>query len=252
MERADFKITTPKWIINESICRYEFASKFVKGKIVVDAACGTGYGEKILLKKKPKKILAFDISEEAILKFKTEHKDMDKNKINFQVADITNLPLKNKMADVFVSLETIEHLKKVDKYLIEVKRVLKDNGIFICSTPNRRVTNPGLSFKGKPFNHFHLFEFSKKEFLKKMENNFQTVNLYGQNFNSKKMIKFFNKLALLSSPNIAIKLRQFIKLPRLLFDLKKQHHVKITKNNREPEYLIAVCYNYLISKKGEK
>ena len=46
--------------------RYEFAKKYVKGKIVVDAACGSGYGSVILAQNHPQKIYAFDLSEEAI------------------------------------------------------------------------------------------------------------------------------------------------------------------------------------------
>lgn len=241
MERADFKITTPRWVINESICRYEFASRFVTGRVVVDAACGSGYGAKILLKNQPKKIFAFDISKDSIKRIKRKYQGINKNQVKFQVADVLNLPLKNQAVDVFVSLETIEHLNKVNKYLDEVKRVLKNDGFFICSTPNRRVTNPGLGFRGRPFNPFHLFEFSRKEFIQRLKNNFMSVELYGQNLYSDKKVKQFENLAFKTSSQIAIKLRQVFKLYHLFYDLKKWHRVRIIKDKKEPEYLIAVC-----------
>ena len=42
-------------------------------------------------------------------------------------------------------------------YVAEARRVLRRGGAFLCSTPNRVLTNPGTT---KPFNPFHLREYT--------------------------------------------------------------------------------------------
>ena len=59
--------------------------------------------------------------------------------LSFQSADCLHLPAPNHFADLFVSLETIEHLMDDDAFLREVVRVLKPDGIFICSGPKLRA-----------------------------------------------------------------------------------------------------------------
>ncbi len=53
------------------------------------------------------------------------------------ISDVSNsLPIKDKSVDVVIAFEIIEHLGFVDNFLTEIKRVLKDKGIFILSTPS--------------------------------------------------------------------------------------------------------------------
>jgi O-antigen biosynthesis protein len=46
----------------EHVYRYAFASDFVKGKYVLDIACGEGYGSAVLLKAGAEKVIGIDIS----------------------------------------------------------------------------------------------------------------------------------------------------------------------------------------------
>lgn len=46
------------------------------------------------------------------------------------------LPYNDKLFDVIISSEVIEHVLVPDKLLVEAHRVLKDDGIFIVTTPN--------------------------------------------------------------------------------------------------------------------
>ena len=59
------------------------------------------------------------------------------------MADAVALPLRDNVCNVYISLETIGHIPNDGKFLREVVRTLKSEGLFICSTPNRIVLNPG-------------------------------------------------------------------------------------------------------------
>ena len=46
--------------------------------------------------------------------------------------------------DIVLSNQVIEHIPKYEKYLLEIERILKSNGLLIISTPN--FHNPKNTF----------------------------------------------------------------------------------------------------------
>jgi len=76
--------------------------------------------------------------------------------------------------NVVDSFETIEHLKSPLIFLSEAKRILKEEGNFICSTPNKLIS---LTHGGS--NPFHVKEFYKEEFRMVLKHYFFDINLYG-------------------------------------------------------------------------
>lgn len=74
--------------------------------------------------------------------------------------DVTNLKFKDCAFDMVVSFQVIEHLRGYDKHLLEVKRILKPDEIFILSTPNKLITSPN---REKPIFPFHIKEFYPDE-----------------------------------------------------------------------------------------
>lgn len=140
-------------IYNEHLVRYQFASQFTKGKIVLDIACGSGYGSKMLAEAGAAKVIAMDVSEEAI---ESARKNFPHNNIEHRAGDALKIALGEKTVDAVVSFETIEHLKDADAYLQELARVVKDDGLVMISTPNRKVSQEK--------NPFHFKEFDKEEF----------------------------------------------------------------------------------------
>lgn len=160
----------------EHMQRYLFAQEFVKQKIVLDAACGEGYGSSIL-NKQANKVYAIDLDEKAINEARNKY---HKDNIQFCVSSIENLPFQDKMFDTIISFETIEHVKESiqQSFLKEVNRTLKDDGIFIISTPNKRI----YTDKVKSKNIYHEKEFYKDEFLEFLSKYFQYTYVFNQHF----------------------------------------------------------------------
>lgn len=155
--------------------RYLYSTQFVKGKDVLDIASGEGYGSR-LLAQTAKSVMGVDISDEAIAFANERYRQ---NNLSFLQGSVENIPLAgtNKI-DVVVSFETIEHVnvEAQELFLQEVKRLLRDDGIFIVSSPNKLLYSDIPKYK----NEFHLKEFYEQEFFEFLRKFFRHVILFGQ------------------------------------------------------------------------
>jgi ubiquinone/menaquinone biosynthesis C-methylase UbiE len=151
---------------------YDFAKKYVKGKIVLDDGCGTGYGSAFLLKAKPLKVIGIDVSVDAIIYAIQRYRCPQ---LSFLVADGCQLPFPDKSFDVVISSQVIEHVDDDEAYLREVVRILKDDGFFMVSTPNKQTFNPNES----PM-PFHCREYYVHEFVRLLQSFFRNVKIFGQ------------------------------------------------------------------------
>ena len=67
------------------------------------------------------------------------HKSI-RQKISLVKGSICETPIKGeKEFDVIISFEAIEHIEEQEAFLSEVKRLLKDDGLFIVSSPNKTL-----------------------------------------------------------------------------------------------------------------
>ena len=153
----------------EHIYRYRFALPFVKGKRVLDIACGEGYGSAALQKAGAASVIGVDISPETCAH---AHR---KYGIDARVGDATKIPLPDNSVDVVVSFETIEHLENPGGFVDECARVLAKDGVAIISTPNLEVYRAS---SGE--NPFHFSEMSESEFVELLESRFEHCTLYSQ------------------------------------------------------------------------
>ena len=170
-------------LYQEHIIRYMFASTFVKSKIVLDAGCGTGYGPDLLAQNGAKKVVAIDNSNEAI-DFCT--KNYSNPKIQFNLGNCEEISFEPKTFDLITSFEVIEHLKSPEKFLAEIKRVLKTDGMFILSTPNKKTYPSG--------NIFHVKEYSESELKQLLTKFFSHVEILYQNYSSTMQISKYGQL----------------------------------------------------------
>ena len=153
--------------------RYSLAAQFVTGKRVLDAACGVGYGARMLAVAGASAVIAVDISEEA-LDLARRHYCHDN--VQFIRADCQSLAGVEGPFDVVVALECLEHWVDVQGFLGRVTSLLSPCGIFVCSTPN------GLGSGHKPQNPHHVAEYTVVEFESLLRSHFAEVQITGQHW----------------------------------------------------------------------
>jgi ubiquinone/menaquinone biosynthesis C-methylase UbiE len=237
-ERLSANGIIPRWVRHEHTARYEFAAQFVENDIVVDCACGTGKSAVHFVRAGARHIHAFDVSELSVREAREYCKS---TAVTFEVRDALQLPLPDESADVFVSLETIEHIDDDAAFIKEIARILKPNGLLICSTPNREITNPGLQLTDQPFNRFHVREYSTSEFSKLLAAQFGEVTMYGQNLTRHFYAKTLASSAKLVGSRAVSRVNQLLKLPRFLYYDPAYASVVRIKSGLHYEYLVAVC-----------
>lgn len=164
---------SPYW--GEHTARYVFALPYVEGRSVLDIACGTGYGLKIL-SRSARLVTGADVNMEAAREAKRECGDGKAVVLGNGLA----LPFPDECFEAVTSFETLEHLHRRREFLAELRRVLKPDGNLILSTPNAIYTKP---VNGKPANPFHIFEYKPGELLLELESNFRVNELLGQSLN---------------------------------------------------------------------
>lgn len=158
-------------LFNRHIASYYFSLPLTKGKTVIDLGCSDGYGSS-LIAKSAKEIIALDIDRQTIEEARKKYKNEN---LKFKIGNALMLNWKNKF-DIVVSFQVIEHIKDVGMYLNQINKILKDKGIFICSTPNRLLR---LSKGQKPWNKFHVHEYEAEELLSILKNHFLRVDVFG-------------------------------------------------------------------------
>jgi GT2 family glycosyltransferase/SAM-dependent methyltransferase/glycosyltransferase involved in cell wall biosynthesis len=152
--------------------RYAMALDIVKGKDVLDVACGEGYGS-FFMADVARSVVGVDISAEAV-----QHASATYTKANllFRQGSVTALDFDEASFDVVVSFETIEHLAEQTQMLAEIRRVLRADGLLIISSPNR----PVYSEESGEHNEFHVKELDFKEFDELLKVQFPAIEYFGQ------------------------------------------------------------------------
>ena len=215
-------------LVNQHFSRYEFAGGIVPGKSVLDIACGSGYGSKLLADAGASRVLGVDISREALQYAGLNHAG---DRISYSAGDAEAIPLDGPF-DVIVSFETIEHLRHPERFLEESVRLLGNGGSLIISTPIRLTG----TIAERPINPFHVREWSTDEFVDLLRGYFGSIEVFAQ-FNyrknpvpySRSIKRLFTRLFM---PGLYRKINQF----EVLADCTRYSWFSM-----EPVYVIAVC-----------
>jgi 2-polyprenyl-3-methyl-5-hydroxy-6-metoxy-1,4-benzoquinol methylase len=115
-----------------------------KGNLcILDAGCGDALPLFILASKSNSNNIDFygmDASKLDITFAENLRPLLNLNNIIFELGNIEKLPYQDSFFDIVVSSEVLEHMEHAEAFLLEIKRVLKNNGIAIISTPNEDNT----------------------------------------------------------------------------------------------------------------
>lgn len=174
---ADYDERTPDCETNTHykvmLSGYKWALSMIPGAVgkhILDCACGRGYGS-FYLASGSRKVDGVDISPETVAHCRSRYK---RENLDFEVMDASSLRFADRTFDAVVSQDTIEHVEDDAKFLSEIGRVLKDDGVFIVFTPHSPVHTV------KPANIYHLREYSADSFRALAGRYFGEVKFYGR------------------------------------------------------------------------
>lgn len=145
---------------------YEYAIDIVRGKKVLDLGCGLAYGT-AQMAKEATEVTAVDYDAKTISGNRQHYKDL-KN-LKFIQGAVPPLPFEDNLFDVVTMFQFIEHIRDRKKLLEECRRVLKNNGTLIVTTPN--------AIKSFAPNPFHIHEYTFDEMKTEMQNIFPSFQL---------------------------------------------------------------------------
>ena len=177
----------------EHLHRYSLAKEYCVNKIVLDIACGEGYGSN-LISEIAEYVFAVEIDKNVIKSAKEKY--LKKN-LEFICSGIDSIPLKDQSVDVVLCFETIEHIPDYLNALKELKRVLKKDGLLIISTPNKSNYTDKTGYH----NPFHVHEFIRSEFIELLSGFYKYREFLSQSFfygsvvwnnQTKSNFRFFN------------------------------------------------------------
>lgn len=241
-ERLDPETADPG-NLSFSVRRYWFAESLVRGKQVLDAGCGTGYGANILAGT-ASHVVGVDYDSTVLSHAKRKY---GSGGVRFVTSPVTALPFANHSFDVVVSFEVIEHLPDYQAhhlFFAEVQRVLTASGLFIISTSNREVTVPHQRSVGISVDA-HLTEMDLNTFRKELKREFTVEYFGGMRYHGNVTYRFLRSLdvrnlRLLLPPRA----REF--LARSIFGVNRQistgSNVIIAAGQlRQAAHFLAVC-----------
>jgi GT2 family glycosyltransferase/ubiquinone/menaquinone biosynthesis C-methylase UbiE/glycosyltransferase involved in cell wall biosynthesis len=160
-------------IRHEHLHRYAFSLAFVRGKNVLDVACGEGYGS-AMLAAHARHVVGADIVDAVVEEARTTY--AGRPNLEFVHGDVAALPFADRSFDVVVSFETIEHHARHDEMLSECARVLRPDGLLILSSPNKKVYSDDAGYH----NEFHVKELYFDDLDALLKRHFRHVKYLGQ------------------------------------------------------------------------
>jgi ubiquinone/menaquinone biosynthesis C-methylase UbiE len=147
---------------------YEFARDFVKDKQTADIGCADGYGTQYLADY-TQSTTGVDYSEATVAEARQKH--AAKTNLSFKSGSVPPLPFESGTMDVITAFQFIEHIEQRLEFIREAYRVLKPGGVFLCSTPNAK-----MSIARNPF---HVHEYTFDEMKKEMGQVFDSFEIKG-------------------------------------------------------------------------
>ncbi len=149
----------------------DLASRIDPGMLVLDLACGEGYGSGVL-QRRGAVVVGLDVTPDLLSESAAQYPGA-----LFVGGDARRLPFADASFDAVGALQAIEHVAETDDFLSEIARVLKPGGFTYVTTPNVDRLPPTAT---KEFNPHHLRDFTPALLQRELKRYFDDVRLYGQ------------------------------------------------------------------------
>lgn len=162
------------WFARHDVAYRWLADRVEPGERWLDAGSGEGYGTARLV----------DAGAEAIGieldAYAAAHSARRYSPAAFARGNLIALPFPARRFDGVVSLQVIEHMWEVGRFLDELVRVCRRGGSVYVSTPNRPVFSPGLDRGERPTNPFHVEEFDAQQLTEMLHDaGLRDINVLG-------------------------------------------------------------------------
>ncbi len=229
-----------RYLIYESLCRYNFAKSYCNEKKILDIGCGEGFGI-ARLADVAQEAIGIDCSGEAIEYASANFKIPN---LKFIKMDCTKLDFDNEAFDLITAFEVIEHLREPEKFLSETVRALKNNGMMILSSMQRH----GKRSSGNPF---HIKEYSAAELKQVLLVYYKDVELFAQycvrRMNPiQKFIMNLDSRGILRSMRQRLKSNIIAKIERAIGttppgEVAEEDFIITKEDSRKSSFTIAIC-----------
>jgi SAM-dependent methyltransferase len=171
-ERILIEHETPQMIARH-LCAYRFAKDYALGKRVLDIGCGEGYGADYL-SQFASEVVGVDYDKDVISFARDKYLRSNLKFIHLDIASLAK-GLNSKF-NLVCSFQVIEHILEAEAFLSQVRGLLVDDGVFICSTCNRLDASPNSAV---PLNKFHVKEYLIDEFKGLLGDYFSITQVFG-------------------------------------------------------------------------
>jgi 2-polyprenyl-3-methyl-5-hydroxy-6-metoxy-1,4-benzoquinol methylase len=163
-------INTKRIVIGDTLSfHYSLALPYLhQGLDVLDIACGGWYGP-AQLAQIARRVVAADVDLLCIQQ--ASEKMNDVSNLSFRCEDVMAMSFVDSHFDLITSFETIEHVEAY-RYIKEMHRVLKPNGLLLMSTPQN-------SLGRIPMNPQHKIEYSLNEIINLVSSHFECEKVIG-------------------------------------------------------------------------
>lgn len=210
----------------DTFTRYIFTSTYTRDKIVLDAACGCGFGT-FIYAQEAREVWGVDCSPEAIEYAKNNFSRSNVKYICDDLVKIASLP--KKYFDIIASLHTMEQTDNPEKFLDNLSSTLKDDGVIILSTQNKKIVSPLVA--GTALN-CNKFDFTRKDLAKLLGKQFN-IKWFGQRCSFKPLVWFLVRGLIRISEKILNKKFGF-------YGARESYEIKSLKFWHEPKDFVLV------------
>ena len=234
----DSKILSPMRI--ENLARFNFFRSLANGSLLLDLGCGAGEGTFYLAKDEERQVYGADLDHDALVYAQQLYQNQNAKFIQMNAEQIAFM---GECFDGVVSVEVIEHIPDPNAYLAEVWRILRKDGVFVLTTPNKLRSSPTPGSLWPE----HIREYTPEELRDLLKQVFHQVEMWGEEipiYEGHLLRRIVRRFAPVIKP-ILPHWERIRALPALQTVIKadiQMDDVEFTNSNiREMPTLVAIC-----------